>query len=212
MSSAELSAGPSAGPGAGSSAGAVVVHDWYGLGPHVRDFAAELEASGLVVEVVDLYDGATTTDPARAAELADALDGPTALGLVTEAARRLRKAGAPAVGAVGFSLGGSLVLRAAALGDVDAVVAYYAVRGPSDAATTACPVQLHLAEDDEPDMARDVPAYVEALEAAGTPVDTFTYPGTVHSFANLDVPLADPGAADVARSRTIGFLHARLAR
>jgi carboxymethylenebutenolidase len=193
-----------------SAAGVVVVHDWYGLHPHVHDYAAELEAAGFAVEVVDLYDGATATDPVRAEELADALDGASARAAIAEAGRRLRDGGAPAVGAVGFSLGGSLALGAAARGDVDAVVGYYATRPTSDAATTGCPVQLHLAETDEFETPEDVAAYVEALEAAGAPVDTFTYPGTVHSFANLDVRLGDPAAAEVARSRSIGFLHARL--
>jgi carboxymethylenebutenolidase len=193
-----------------SATGVVVVHDWYGLHPHVHDYAAELEAAGFAVEVVDLYDGATATDPARAEELADALDAAVARAAIADAGRRLRDAGAPAVGAVGFSLGGSLALAAAARGDVDAVVGYYATRSASDAATTACPVQLHLAETDEFEAQQDVEAYVAALEAAGTPVDTFTYAGTVHSFANLDVRLAHPAAAEVARSRSIGFLHARL--
>jgi carboxymethylenebutenolidase len=194
-----------------SGAGVVVVPDEYGLGPHVRDYAAELAASGLEVEVVDLYAGATTTDPARAAEPPHGVDVATALELVTAAGRRLRESGAPAVGAVGFGLGGSCVLRAAALGDVDAAVAYDAVREPSDAATTTCPVQLHLAETGDLGPQR-VADYVAALEAAGTPVDTFTYAGTARPFADGVVRSADPAGAEVARARTIGFLHARLAR
>ncbi|WP_298457973.1 dienelactone hydrolase family protein [uncultured Cellulomonas sp.] len=192
--------------------GVVVVHDWYGLGPHVAEYADELTTAGFTVETVDLYGGSRTTDPARAEELADALDGEQAVALVAAAIGRLRAGGAPAVGAVGFSLGGNLVLRAAREGDVDAVVAYYAARSADDAATTTCPVQLHLAETDELEDPEYIAAYVAALEAAGTPVDTFTYPGTGHSFANGDVALADPAAADVARSRTIGFLRARLSR
>jgi len=109
------------------------------------------------------------------------------------------------------SLGGNLVLHAAREGTVDAVVAYYAARSEADAARTRCPVQLHLAENDDLEDPDDLAAYVAALEAAGTPVDVFTYPGTGHSFANLDVPLGDAAAADVARSRTLGFLRARLA-
>ena len=201
-----MSAAGSGGPGV------VVVHDWYGLLPHVVEYADELTMAGLTVETVDLYAGSRTTDAARAEALADALDGGEAIAAVAAAITRLRDGGAPLVGAVGFSLGGDLVLRAAREGDVDAVVAYYAVRSVDDASTTTCPVQLHLAETDELEDPADVAAYVTALEAAGTPVDTFAYPGTVHSFANLDVALAHPDAADVARSRAIGFLTARLAR
>lgn len=191
--------------------GVVVVHDWYGPLPHVADFADELTMAGFDVEVVDVYDGVTTRDPGRAEVLAEALDGADAREQIAAAAERLRAAGARHVGAVGFSLGGSLVLRVARDGAFDAVVAYYATGDPEGAADVVCPVQLHLAEDDELEPADDVEAFVAALRAAGTPVDTFTYPGTEHSFANADVALADPGAADVALARTIGFLNAQLA-
>ncbi len=194
-----------------SAPGVVVVHDWYGLHPHVHDYADELVMGGFAVRVVDLYEAPPTTDPARAERLADALSGEHAVQVIAAAVGALRDAGASAVGAVGFSLGGNLVLHAAREGRVDAVVAYYASRSPADAARTSCPVQLHLAERDDLEPVEDVAAYVAALEAAGTPVDTFTYPGTGHSFANLDVPLGVPAAADTARARTIGFLHARLA-
>jgi carboxymethylenebutenolidase len=197
-------------PGTGQP-GVVVVHDWYGLHPHVLDYAEELGMAGFAVETVDLYAGSRTTDPARAEELADELSGTEAVASIAAAIDRLRAAGAPAVGAVGFSLGGNLVLHAAREGTVDAVVAYYAARSEADAARTRCPVQLHLAEDDDLEEPEYIAAYVAALEAAGTPVDVFTYPGTGHSFANLDVPLGDRGAADVARSRALGFLRARLA-
>ena len=195
-----------------SGPGVVVVHDWYGLHPHVLEYAEELTMAGFAVETVDLYGGSRTTDRARAEELADELSGEEAVAVIAGAIARLREAGAPTVGAVGFSLGGNLVLHAAREGTVDAVVAYYAARSTSDAARTTCPVQLHLAESDEFEDPAYVAAYVAALEAAGTPVDTFTYPGTAHSFADLDVPGADAAAADVARARTIGFLHARLVR
>lgn len=201
-----------AGPAAGATGpGVVVVHDWYGPLPHIADFADELAMAGFDVEVVDVYDGVTTLDPGRAEVLAEALDGPAAREAIAEAAERLRAAGARRVGAVGFSLGGSLVLRVARDGAFDAVVAYYASRDPEEAADITCPVQLHLAQDDDLESADDVEAFVAALRAAGTPVDTFTYPGTEHSFANGDVAPADPRAAEVALARTIGFLHVRLA-
>jgi len=191
--------------------GVVVVHDWYGPLPHVAEFADELAMAGFDVELVDLYDGVTTDDPGRAEVLAEALDGADAREQIEAAVERLRAAGAVRVGAVGFSLGGALVLRVAAGGQIDAVVAYYATCDPDEAAHIECPVQLHLAQDDEFESPADVADFVAALRDAGTPVDEFDYPGTEHSFANADVALADPHASEVALARTIGFLHARLA-
>ncbi|WP_407344165.1 dienelactone hydrolase family protein [Pengzhenrongella phosphoraccumulans] len=196
----------------GSSGPAVVVvHDWYGPLPHLADFADELTMAGFDVELVDLYDEVTTDDPGRAEVLAEALDGPDALEQIAAAAERLRDGGASHVGAVGFSLGGSLVLRSAAAGEFDAVVVYYATCDVDDAARLTCPVQLHLAQHDEFESADDVEEFVAAVRAGGATVDDFLYRGTEHSFANADVALSDPHAAEVALARTIGFLHARLA-
>jgi carboxymethylenebutenolidase len=200
---------PGSAAGRASGPGVVVVHDWYGPLPHIADLADELTMAGFDVEVVDLYDGTTTLDAGRAEVLAEALDGSDARESIVAAAKRLRAGGARQVGAIGFSLGGSLVLQVAARGALDAVVAYYATGDP--ASRIACPVQLHLAADDEFESADDAAVFAAALAARGTAVDTFTYPGTEHSFANTDVDLADPQAAEVALARTIGFLHARLA-
>ncbi len=189
----------------------VVVHDWYGPLPHLAELADELTMAGFDVELVDLYDGVTTDDPGRAEVLAEALDGEDALEQIAAAAERLRDGGATYVGAVGFSLGGSLVLRVAADGGFDAVVVYYATCDLDDVAGLACPVQLHLAQHDEFELPQDVEEFVAALRAGGATVDDFVYRGTEHSFANADVALADPHAAEVALARTIGFLHARLA-
>lgn len=189
----------------------VVVHDWYGPLPHLAEFADELTMAGFDVELVDLYDEVTTDDPGRAEVLAEALDGSDALEQIAAAAERLRDGGASHVGVVGFSLGGSLVLRCAVTAQFDAVVAYYATCDPDDAAGLICPVQLHLAHHDDFEPAEDVAEFVAALRAGGATVDEFLYPGTEHSFANADVTLSDPHAAEVALARTIGFLHARLA-
>jgi carboxymethylenebutenolidase len=195
---------------AANGPGVIVVHDWYGPLPHVADYVDELTMAGFDVQLVDVYDGVTTRDPGRAEELAQALDGATAREVIAVAADRLRASGSQRVGAVGFSLGGWLALRAARDGGLDAVVAYYAIAEPEEAGGIRCPVQLHFAAADEFAPVDDAEEFVAALRAAGTSVDAFTYPGTEHSFANADVPLTDPGAAEVALARTIGFLHARL--
>jgi carboxymethylenebutenolidase len=201
---------PAVEPAPGSP-GVVVVHDWHGVLPHVADIADELAMAGFDVEVVDLYGGETAHDPDRGEALAEDLDGGAARELIAEAVERLRAGGARHVGAVGFSLGGSLLVRAAAHGLLDALVVYYATTSGDDAAAVTCPVQLHLAEDDELEPAEDMEAFAAALRDGGIEVDTFTYPGTGHFFANTDLDLAVPAAAETAFARTVGFLHARLA-
>ena len=124
----------------------VVVHDRYGVLPHVMDTCAALAEAGLTAVAVDLYDGASTTDEDEAERLMDALDREVATHRLAAAVRDLRRAEvlAPRISALGYGMGGELALSAAAAGLFDAVVAYGASLGPG-AAPLPCPVQLHPA-------------------------------------------------------------------
>ncbi len=191
----------------------IVVHDYFGSLPHIRESCDALARAGFMALAPDLYDGRSTTDPARAEALLGGLDVDRSRTLLTVAARQLRahpKVQPERIGAVGFSAGGWLSLQVAAGGVLDAVVAYYAALGPGEQATIPCPVMLHFAEVDEWEPA-DLPArFVAELRAAGTPVVDRTWPGTEHSFANADVPAWAPGQAADAWAATVDFLARQL--
>lgn len=187
----------------------VVVHDWYGLLPHVRDVCEALAAAGLTAVAVDLYDGGSTTDEDEAAVLMDALDGAAARERLAGAVRDLRRADvlAPRVSALGYSMGGDLALSSATAGLFDAVVAYYATL-PPERAPLPCPVQLHLAgavDFEPPDLPQQ---FVDATLAVGGAAEAYTYPATAHSFANADVAYHDAGATASAWQRALAFLGA----
>jgi carboxymethylenebutenolidase len=199
-------------PSRAGRAGVLVVHDWYGLLPHVRAICDELAAAGLVALAPDLYDGRTTTDPGQAEALMEGLDQATARARLDEAVGTVRaRAGGGPVGVLGWSLGGMYAVGQAARGNVDAAALYYAAGDEDDAAKIHCPVLLHLAETDEFDPPEFFSAFVDALRAAGTEVEVHTWPGTGHSFANRDVALYAPDAAAEALAITVGFLRDRLA-
>lgn len=190
----------------------VVLHDWYGRLPWLEPFAAALAGrGGFRVLVPDLYDGVATTDDDDAARLMaqvtdqdarDILDATIGMGL---------DEGSMRVGLVGFSMGGSLALRAAQRGDADAVVAYYATLGPDDPGILPCPVLLHLAESDGYRPGSEPDVFASRLRDNGTPVSTHTYVGTGHSFANASLTeKVDGRAAALAFARTTVFLEARL--
>ena len=190
-------------------AGVLMVHDWYGLLPHVRRACGDLAEAGLLALAPDLYDGRSTTDAGEAERLMDALDGGQARARLAAAAEELRaRTGGGRVGALGFSMGGMLVLREATTGKLDAVAAYYAAL--EEGARIRCPVLLQLAEvDDWPSP--DFPErFAAALRAAGTEVESRTWPGTEHSFANPDVPLHAPAQAAEAWAGTVAFLRRHL--
>jgi carboxymethylenebutenolidase len=199
-------------PPRSASAGVLVVHDWYGLLPHVRAASDELAAAGLVALAPDLYGGRTAADPAQAEALMEGMDQAAARARLDEAVATLRdRVGGGPVGVLGWSLGGMFALLQATTGNVDAAAVYYAALDADDAAKIRCPVLLHLAETDEFDPPELYDGFVAALRAAGTEVEVHTWPGTEHSFANRDVALHAPDAAAEAWSITVGFLRDRLA-
>jgi carboxymethylenebutenolidase len=203
---------PSGAPGPGGGrAGVLVVHDWYGLLPHVRTVCDELAATGLVAIAPDLYDGRTASDPEQAEALMETLDSAQVRARLDAATADLRqRTGGGPVGGLGWSMGGFRVLLQATTGAFDAVVAYYAALDEESAASIHCPVLLHLAEEEEFDPPEFFEAFIAALKAGGTEVEVHTWPGTKHSFANRDVPLHAPAQTDQAWSATVDFLGRHL--
>jgi carboxymethylenebutenolidase len=196
------------GPG---RAGVLVLHDWYGLLPHVRTACDELAAAGLVALAPDLYDGRITTDPEQAEALMEALEADKARARLDTATADLReRTGGGPVGGLGFSMGGFRTLLQATTGAYDAIAVYYAALDEEQAASIRCPVLLHMAEHDEFDPPELYEGFAAALQAAGTEVQAHTWPGTQHSFANADVALYAPKPAAEAWSITVRFLRDQL--
>lgn len=190
---------------------AIIVHDWYGRLPWLESYAAALASQGYRVAVPDLYAGVATVDAATAEALIGELDVARSLAELDDIIAAARLEGSPRIGVVGFSLGGWLTLLHAQGGAADAVVAYYATLGPDQHGVIPCPVQLHLAEIDEWDEDEDPESFIDRLKDHGTPVTEWTYPGTVHSFANASITdRVDVNAAALAFARTSSFLEDHL--
>lgn len=195
----------------GGGPGVLVVHDYYGLLPSVQERCDALAAAGFVALAPDLYDGQVARDDGEAERLMDELEAAAARKRLGEAVGWLRAtAGGGRVGAVGFSLGGWLALMEATTGELDAVVAYYAIVAPASARSVTCPVLLQLAGIDEWGPEETPEQFLEVLRERGEP-EAFTYPGTEHSFANPGIPARfAPRAADEAWARTVAFLDRHL--
>jgi carboxymethylenebutenolidase len=117
------------------------------------------------------------------------------------------------VGAIGFCWGGGMVNQTAvhAGADLLAAVPYYgAVPEASDVPQIKARLLLQYAGLDERINA-GIPAYEEALKAAGTDYQLHIYDGAQHAFNN-DTSEAryNKEAADLAWQRTVEFLKAEL--
>lgn len=207
-------------PPGGGGPGVVVVQEYWGLVPHIEDVCDRFAAEGFHALAPDFYHGESATEPDDAGRLMMAMELPKAAKDFSGAVDvLLERSGRPAVGAVGFCMGGglALVLATHRPDAVRAVVPFYGLIPWPDAQPdwTALngAVLGHFAEDD----AFASPSYVAALEtslreAGNDDVTIYTYPGTKHAFFNDARPeVYDAEASRLAWQRTLEFLRARLA-
>ncbi|HVC69750.1 MAG TPA: dienelactone hydrolase family protein [Acidimicrobiales bacterium] len=202
----------------GSGPGVVVIQEWWGLVPHIKDVCDRFAAAGFVALAPDLYRGKQVSEPDEAGKemMAMHLDqaGKDMSGAVDEVRRR---SGHDDVGVVGFCMGGglALVLAVQRADAVAACVSFYGVIPWPDAqpdyAQLRAAVQAHIAELD----GFFGPAAADALEAQlkglGKDVEFHHYAGADHAFFNDSRPeVYDEPASALAWDRTIAFLHARI--
>ena len=204
-------------PESGSGPGVVVIQEWWGLVPHIRDVADRFAAEGIVALAPDLYHGITTTEPDEAGRLLMGLAIDRAAKDIAGAATYL--AGRPEttgerIGAVGFCMGGSLALWSATLApEIVAAVGFYPAvpwekmspRWPSYAGKAA---MIHTAEGDGGPEADGIRQARDAITAADGTVEVHGYPGTQHAFFNDTRPeVHDPDAAALAWDRTLAMFR-----
>jgi carboxymethylenebutenolidase len=207
-------------PQSGSGPGVVLIQEWWGLNPHIRDVADRLAGEGFVTLAPDLFHGAKTTEPDEATRLMMGLAMDRAARDIAGAAGYL--AGRPEVtatgiGTVGFCMGGSLALWSATLSDdVRAAVGFYPAMpwermSPTWSRYDGKTAIIHTDEHEGGSRGAGVQQARTAIEAAGGQVTLYDYPGTDHAFFNDTRPEAyNPEAAERAWSRTVEFLRERL--
>src|SRR5579862_6895837 len=90
-------------------AGVVLIQEYWGLVPHIKDVAERLAAEGFTVLAPDLYHGQTTTEPDEAGKLMMAMNidqaGRDMSGAVDHLLG-LESVDGPKVGVIGFCMGG----------------------------------------------------------------------------------------------------------
>ncbi len=207
-------------PASGRGRGVVVIQEWWGLVPHIKDVADRFAAAGFVALAPDLYHGkqASNQEPDLAGKLMMAMN-------INEANRDLRGAidflanhdsvTAKKVGTVGFCMGGALSLFAAANNPdkVAACVIFYGGHPNvvADLDTLQAPVLgLYAGKDDfaKPEMADQLQ---KDILRRGKHMEMKIYPDTDHAFFNDTRPgVYNREASADAWKRTIEFLEKNL--
>jgi len=189
----------------------IVVHENRGLNPHIKDVARRLAVEGFAAVAIDYLSplGGTPADEDKARDMIGTLkiDDLVAWSRGALANIVAREDTTDDIGAVGFCWGGGVVNElAAADPDVDAAVVYYGRQpAPEKVSRIVAPLLLHYAGLDQ-GINAGIPAFEQALKAAKKSYELHIYPGVNHAFNNDTGSRYDKPAADLAWSRTLGFL------
>jgi carboxymethylenebutenolidase len=205
--------------GAGAP-GIVVIQEWWGLNDQIKGVADKLAANGYRALVPDLYRGKLALEANEAEHLMNSLDfGDAANQDVLGAVRYLKSTGSTKAGVTGFCMGGALTLLAAVnIAESDANVVWYGCPPLEyvDASRIKAPLMGHWATEDVNFPLATIDALETKLHSAQVKFEFHRYDAK-HGFANeaadsknLAWLKYDPAAADLAWSRTLGFLAKHL--
>lgn len=204
-------------PASGSGPGLVVIQEWWGLVPNIKDICDRFAAEGYVALAPDLYHGASTTEPDEAAKLMMAMKIDQAAKDLTGAVDYLiglDAATGTKVGSIGYCLGGGLSIFLATLKEeIAACVIYYGVLPATqpDFSKLRASVLGHYAENDQFASPAAARALEEQLKSVGKQVEFHTYAGTEHGFFNDTRPeVYDAEAARLTWDRTLAFYRKHL--
>ena len=203
--------------------GIFVLHEWWGVTEHVKDYARFLAAKGYTAFVADMY-GKIAADRKEAGELMGSVMGtPDVMKSRFLAARSVLVSHATVdsrrLGAIGFSMGSSVALNMARMGeDLAGVVSVYgalATKMPAQAGTMKSRVLVLHAAGDPFVKAESIEAFRNEMKAANVTYRFVDYPGVQHGFANpeatangrkFDMPISYDAQADrKAREDAIAF-------
>lgn len=205
-------------PASGSGQGVIVLQEWWGLVPHIKEVADRFAAAGYVALAPDLYEGETATSPDEAGRRLMALNiEQTAQKLQTAADYLLNLDAVTSnkLGVVGFCMGGQLALLAATVSQsIGAVVDFYGIH-PNvhpDFSKLAAPVLGIFGENDTSVPPATVKQLESQIQQAGGAIETHIYPNTSHAFFNNTRPeVYNAEAAADAWNKTLNFFQTHLA-
>ena len=199
--------------------GIVLIQEWWGLDPHIRDVAIKLAANGFVVLVPDLFHGAVATEPNDAQKLAMMTfqNVQQAIGEILTALKYLDNnmgVNPKKLGLIGFCMGGHLALRAAErYPNLGALSPWYAGGydpAPDDVMKITAPVLAIYGENDGAIPVPQVKKIETLFKAAGKDAEFHVYPNAGHAFNNPDHGMGNAEAAKDAWARAVAFFKAKL--
>jgi dienelactone hydrolase len=174
--------------------GMIVVHEWWGMTQHVRDYTKELASKGYTALAVDMYgNGKTADNPKDAGELSGSVSGnPELMKTRFDAGRKFLESqpnvDSKRIGALGFCFGGGVVLNMARMGeDLAGVASFHGSLGtktPAKAGGVKSKMLVMNGADDPFVKPEAIDAFKKEMDAAKVDYKFINYPGAVHAFTN----------------------------
>ena len=196
--------------------GVVVIHEIWGLNPHIEDVARRLAVEGFLAMAPDALSplGGSPEDPSKARPLFSQLDGESNVKNYIAAVKYLQTSPQSNgnVGVVGFCWGGGVANQIAVNSpDLKAAVPYYGRQpDPEDVPKIKASLLLHYAGNDER-INKGIPAFEQALKKASIDYTLYIYEGANHAFNNdTNAARYHKEAAQLAWKRTIAFFKEKL--
>ncbi len=198
--------------------GMVLIQEWWGIEPHIRELAQKLAADGFVVAVPDLYHGKIVTEPDEAEKMVMMI-----AGNVDKASREIIGAldtvkAMPNVepkklGLMGFCVGGFMAyVVASRYRDLGAVVPFYGAGydpKPEDVARVDAPVLAFYGSKDESVPMEQIRKIERMYKAAGKDFTVKVYDAG-HAFINPTHGDGNEKAAAEAWPLAVNFLKVKL--
>ncbi len=175
--------------GAGPFPAVIVIQEWWGLNPHIKEVSERYAREGYVALAPDLYHGKVTADPNEAGTLMSALNREEAvkdlLGALPHL-RAMKEVRGDRIGVTGFCMGGSFaLLLPCRTKEIRAAAPYYGeIPDEATLKNLACPI-LYIYGDQDFWITKDeVKRLDAALKKLGKPGEVKIYPGAPHAFFN----------------------------
>jgi carboxymethylenebutenolidase len=202
----------------GKHPGVVLIQEWWGIEPHIRELAQKLATEGFVVAVPDLYHGKIATEPDDAMKMAMMLRknvdraSQEILGALATL-KAMPNVEPKKLGLIGFCVGGFLTYTVAARSnDLGAVVPFYGAGydpTPAEVAKVTAPVLAFYGREDQSVSASQIEKIERLYKEAGKDLTVKVYDAG-HAFINPDHGAGNEAAAAEAWPLAVNFLRTHL--
>ena len=198
--------------------GVVLIQEWWGIEPHIRDLAQKLATEGFVVAVPDLYHGKIATEPDDAVKMVMMLRqnidraAQEILGALATL-KAMPNVEPKKLGLIGFCVGGFLTYTVASRSnDLGAVIPFYGAGydpTPAEVAKVNAPVLAIYGSRDESIPATQIEKIERMYKEAGKDITVKIY-NAGHAFINPAHGAGNEAAAAAAWPLAMNFLRTHL--